>query len=260
MLCCYSPATFLAARLRALAYARTLHPTVATIDLLSDPSPAIAPIRAAHHHISSLRASAASAYAACDAADPTVDTFGVPAFRFHPGGLPSADASAIPLEPCDPDPDVPAPTRFPSLRQIPSLAALSGLDPSYFKGSLRTFSAAIHHHAWASLYTSSPARDAALLISQSQPHALSFLSADLSDKASLINTPFLRPALLYHLCLPQLATDPAGADRHGDISLNTTNATRPHNLCRDSHFLTAVSAYGAAAVELEPADHAGLLF
>ena len=248
-------ATFLAARLRALGYARALHPIFQAIDLIRDLSPSIAPLRVAHTRIATCRDAAAAIHARIAASDHTLDTYGVASPRFHPKGLPSADATAIPLDACEPDTVVPSPERFPCLRQIPSLEALAGLAPSRFKSSRRTFSAAINHLAWAALHDDCPARDAALLISQSQPTALAFLSANLADPTSRVGSALLRPALLYHLGLPQLTTDPSGPDRYGDVSLNSTNHTIPHNICRDAHFNVAVAAYGAANVELEPAHH-----
>ena len=107
------------------------------------------------------------------------------------------------------------------------------------------------------LYSHAPDRSRSILISQSQPHALACITADLADPLQRINSDILRPALHYHLHLPQLTTDPSGPDRYGDISLNSSdhNVPHKHSLVRDAHHVTATLAYGSASVELEPPDH-----
>ena len=124
-----------------------------------------------------------------------------------------------------------------------------------FKGWRKTLTSIHAHCQWIALYLNSPDRSKRLLISQSQPFALACVTADLADPLQKINTDLLRPALLYHLHLPQLTTDPDSPDRYGDVSLNAADHNVPHNLVRDAHFVTAVSAYGSNCVELEPTEH-----
>ena len=250
-----SQATFLCARIRALAYARTLHPLFAHIDILTCDCPSVAPLRNLHAHFSAMHAASKAAHSHIDDADLTFCTFGTASARFRPQGLPSTAASDIPLEACDPHPDIPSALRFPTLRQLPSLDVLQGLEPSRFKGWRKTLTSIHAHCQWIALYLNAPNRSKSILISQSQPYALACVTADLADPLQKINTDILRPALLYHLHLPQLTTDPDGPDRYGDVSLNASDHNVPHNLVRDSHFTTAVSAYGSNCVELEPTEH-----
>ena len=65
----------------------------------------------------------------------------------------------------------------------------------------------------------------------------------------------VRPTLLTSTPPPTHHRHPGGPDRYGGISLNASDHNVPHNLVRDFHFTTAVSAYGSNSVELEPTEH-----
>ena len=97
-----------------------------------------------------------------DAAPPTYDTFGNPANRYRPGGLPSTVLYELPEDPCTSDHPSPQPVRFPPLRQFLPLSALAALHPSRFKGARRTFSSINFHHSWITLFTSCSVRSSIL--------------------------------------------------------------------------------------------------
>ena len=163
-----SQATVLCARIRALAYARTLHPLFAPINIQTCDCPSVAPLRNLHAHFSAMHAASKAAYSHIDDADPSYCTFGTASARFHPQGLPSTAASDIPPDACDPHPDIPSAIRYPTLRQLTSLDVLQGLEPSRFKGWRKTLTLVHAHCQWIALYLNAPNRSKAILISQSQ--------------------------------------------------------------------------------------------
>ena len=116
------------------------------------------------------------AYSHIDNADLTFCTFGTASTRFRPQGLPSTAASDIPLEACDPHPLIPSATRFPTLRQLPSLDVIQGLHASRFKGWRNALTTIHAHCQWIPLYFNAPGRSKSILICQSQPHALACVS------------------------------------------------------------------------------------